>query len=222
MNKIIKKIIKNLYALPTPVELGHSERNALPWDKNVGNPDGSYSWEDYHKETRDKFPIRYFINKVLFFKISCWYKWYVEDSIYWFKSFLIQRDHIMDLRSNVECIEYGKYKWGYTDPEHVLFLAVYKSFQKYVDEININHGSIEERIKIFENQNDSFMPANDQAWIKHYKEVREIYNFFNIDLPAQINNVTDNKNYYENAEKLQEVITENLIKIIKMRRMMWT
>lgn len=149
-----------------------------------------------------------------------WEDWkaYIEEFNYWIKSFLIKKDHLLDLRGAPFLNECGEYKWGYIDPDYILERAIISVFEKYVKEIDDVDGGIEARIKFQESD------GIYDEWLNHFYEVREIDKFIKEEYPKLINKVksssyTESNNY---KQELDEKINDILIRIVKIRKMMWT
>lgn len=89
---------------------------------------------------------------------------------------------------------------------------------KVVKEIDDVDGGIEAKIKFLESD------GIYNEWLNHFYEVREIDKFIKEEYPKLINKVksssyTESNNY---EQELDEKINDILIRIVKIRKMMWT
>jgi len=129
--------IKKLFALPTPSQLGKSPRDTLPLkqpNKKISSIEKNvFSWEDYDKEIKQKYPVKYFIHNValvfihrnIFFHIRNAYT-YISCHI-----FTNRRHHYLDLRQpkTESCDDY---KYGYLDSDTKMLFALFNILELFV------------------------------------------------------------------------------------------
>lgn len=145
---------QNKVVLPGPVDLGRSKTNALPSAEFLGGfpgfPEGTYTWEDWAKEVRGRYPIRWAIHQVLG-ELSIHYG-YLERAGYWLKSHTTQRRHLLDLAEVLQDVPVRYlyrhrlldlsqaerempegYRYGYIDPCRIIFLASFLALRMFVE-----------------------------------------------------------------------------------------
>lgn len=134
--------MKKFFRLPSPVELGLSERNALPlrrftpWEKGL-------CWEDFDDILKQKFPIRFFLlvtlTKFVKYKIYFRIARPISDAWYWLKCHTIpsKKYHLLDLRQ--PCVKgdvdnYDCYRYGWVDVPEKMLYAIFNLLKEYFDE----------------------------------------------------------------------------------------
>jgi len=225
---------------------------SLPWNFGYTDEEHEYDWDDWGKEMKKKYPIRYFIFHEFDIWVSVKYRIYVEDPIYWFKSMFIKKQHLLDLRKGEWSKGDMRYKFGYVDPHYVVEMAAYASFLNYLDELDANFGPkgwggeegvsglekcIKDKQEWLGNSECDGEKSAAQGWLDHYLKMKEIKIFFEEELPAmeeQSNKMYPPKNitraearkYYDDKEafdkNMKDKTTEMLCEIIKQRESMWT
>ena len=124
------KRLKKWTKLPSPVELGKSDSNALemrsfsPFSKN-------YCWEDYDAEMKDKYPFRFWLNTTL----PHWWSVYVymplEDVYYHLKDKLITRHYLLDLRQGYN--DFDMYQGGWCDVVEKMLYANFNLLKEFME-----------------------------------------------------------------------------------------
>lgn len=114
--------------LPSPKDLGHSH-NYLPSREFGEAAEGTYTWEDWDAEVKQRFPVRYFLSGV----VDWFRRWpRIENALYWLRTHTYNRYHILDLsRSEPENKE--GYRWGWLDRDRLLMLACFKVLRDFVE-----------------------------------------------------------------------------------------
>jgi hypothetical protein len=217
--------------LPSPKDLGHP--SALPMRNGPGNPNNEYSWEDYHEYIEKNYPIRNFI----FNEIPMWFtvkiSMPIKESIYWLKCQTYKKYHLLDLRQP------GKegYKYGWVDSDSQMLYALFNILVNFVEkEID---GTLDENIKFHKEMVDTEQESD--TWHAAYLEIKELYNYWKFDRPYQQKQMDDNlsewddnrignkpkaeilfKEYHDLESEFEEKETEMLIRLIKVRKWMWT
>jgi hypothetical protein len=163
--------------LPTPVELGKSKTNYLPFSALSNNKD--YSWEDYDKEVKEKYPVRYFLNKKLP-EILRSIKYPFLYTYRYVKYNCFCRYHILDLRQPED--ECDSYKWGYSDVRERMLYAVFNLIVFFVEKENDHlYGKIDYLQKsILSSKKDGLL---DEVFIlqeqaDYYRKVLTVYDWW--------------------------------------------
>jgi hypothetical protein len=221
---------------------------ALPMRFFEDEDDKRYCWEDFHKESKKKYPVRFFIFNTLDRKIQMMLMKYVENPLVWINSMYFKKYHIIDLRGSPIADYTGTYKGGYIDPSTVLEMSMFKSFQRYIQELEINDGFIEDQISKLEYsvQNytgtgpERFEYSRMQKDLEVLKRMQEIKHFIIVTLPEMQQEESDLfsndsrvketkqdvKKRYEKQKSLEAsrelMTTEILCDIVNLRKNMWT
>lgn len=224
------KFLKKLFLLPTPVELGKSEHNALPSEMFPNETDEKeYCWEDYDREMQEAHPVLWFLNRTIprFLRRYVWGTYApLVRAHYWLVSHTIRKYHLLDLRQSENSA--WNYRYGWLDSDRQILYANFAILKNYVE-------------KELENE----FPENDPdpGWAKHYKEIKALYNYWMVDRPAWENKLAqmshvasivrnDQRNFKKGdrlyqelrneQDKFDEFETKALIRLIKTRKGMWT
>jgi len=233
--KNIREWYRVTIKVPSPKDLGHSSYNALQSRRfqSFLSPD-AYTWEDWEKEVKIRYPFRYFISETI---PDCWH-WFkikfispIDRVIYFIKAHTLKSHifHIVDLRKN-KSPSY-KYKWGYLDTCEQILLANFVILQRFVEE-----GSPHNLL-------DTYTLAQiDAEGMRHqhdaYVETMELYNWWitgrkeEHDIVDALFDVTRDKTdekVYRAASAIwlqadqasSAKDDEMLIRLIKIRRGLW-
>lgn len=124
--------LKNLFTPPGPKDLGWSKNDALAL-RSLTPFTEEKTWEDWHTHVQKEYPIRYVLSEV----VARWFSFQwarLEHMWYWLKCHLLPsyRFHKLDLRG-VDPTE-PKYTHGYISPPEVLWLSAWASLCLYVNE----------------------------------------------------------------------------------------
>lgn len=209
------------------------EPSALP-SRMFGDPnDTSYSWENWQEETKDKHPIWWFLLDTIPFFISTKITMRLEHLWYWIRTHTYNRYHILDLRQKENKGGEAYYRWGYLDPCTALVLANFKVLERYIAEkpFDLRTEYSEEEI-----DEQGLRPQQD-----HYDEAMAIYEYWNkgrvehwnkLKLQSQVLHRFRKSNYKKylilldeynkNVEKFDQEEEEYLIRLIKIRKGLWT
>lgn len=233
---MIKKIkefyLKNI-RLPSPSDLGVGRGNALPM-RMITPFCKDYTWEDFDEEIKIRFPIRYFIWKVipnLFKKRLYPLKRRIGDSFYWLKCHLFKnyKYHLIDIRQPKESSY--PYRYGYIDACDKILLANFSILKDFVE----NGGVVNllDTYSIEEIKNQGLMTQHE-----HYLETMELYRWWTSGRKEMLEkqdslydiskNEKDEKQYrikfrewMEFEEEFNKVEDEMLIRLMKIRRGLW-
>jgi hypothetical protein len=133
-------------------------------------PEGIYTWEDWNKEVKEKYPIRYFINETLSNKIS-YFSRKIGNTVYYIKCHLIPRYrfHIINL-SKID----PEYKYGYMDPCTIMLYSSFYALGLYIKECeNIGYNP-----NSWDLPEDEIQKASVESQIATYNEAKELYNWW--------------------------------------------
>src|SRR5271170_3121827 len=95
--------LRKLCKLPSPVDLGWSQSNALEDEMFSDEPTGK-TWQDWNKTVKEMRPVRYWISETFgdFVRYKIWLPIVqpIENARYWLVSHLVpsRRFHMLDLR----------------------------------------------------------------------------------------------------------------------------
>lgn len=86
-----------------------------------------YSWEDWRKDSKEAYPVRYFLTETLpdFFYRSIGRNF--NQAVYWLRTHTYNRYHFLDLRNPF-------YKWGWVDCDSQILYACFNILKSYVEE----------------------------------------------------------------------------------------
>jgi len=224
-------LIARMLHIPTPMELGKSESNALPSRFFPNDDKDEYTWEDYDMEMRVKYPIRWFLTRT----IPTWWRRYVwgtyaplERFRYWVVSNTIHRYHMLDLRQP------GGYRYGWLDSDSQILYANFNILENfYKNELGslCTEFSEEEAKEEYAKQQLEFI-----------EDVKKLHHYWTVDRPAfqklieaaasdacvarKAKNFAKSEEMYKTLEKSQQnfddLETTMLMKLINIRKQMWT
>jgi hypothetical protein len=169
---------------------------------NIEKPK-SATWEDWKAwrvYAKNKYPVKYFLSETLprYFRVKKMV--YIERPIYWFKSFIVRKDHKLDLRCEImysEFGEIGKYKWGFVRPSEKILAATFVVLDNFVKSFEKN-GSFEDYISAFNIESEY-----DRIYLEKLKKILEIHKFFK----EEYKNLNDYNSYNKIInEKLSELM----------------
>lgn len=215
--------------LPSPIKLGMSDSNALG-SKHFGNQPGQVTWEDWEEKVKGMMPVRFFLVEELWPWIRQQWRKYVTDPWYWFASHVIpsRRYHMLDLRQPKP-----GYRYGWCDSDSQITYALFNILNNFVkNEMSDNYCPSEEEVEA----NPGLLLQRNQ-WL----EVKAIHYWWNVDRLRQQKahdellhawseeRKADGPNLQQlwddmkKAEKaLDEKEEEMIIRLIKIRRSLWT
>jgi len=240
------KLLKKLFHLPTPVELGRSESNSLPMEffSDLENGD-NYTWEDYDKEIKAAYPIKFFLVKTL----PMWWRVKIAMNIshwwYWFVSHTYRRYHSLDLRQPYTDTE-DDYDWGWLDEDRQMLFAMWNVFVSYIETSNkskFNYGiddisRFEEEIK----ESPEIERGALEQQLNFLKEAKSLYEYWTINRKVNLKKkdalLKDWHDHHkedkrtgddsrwrvmrEFESKFDEEEEQMLIRLIKIRTGLWT
>ena len=226
--------LRKLFHIPTPVELGKSEYDALPSDFFPNDVEDEYTWEDYDREMSAQYPVKWFLTRTIpiFWRRYIWGRYApLERARYWLVSHLVpsRRYHMLDLRQP----DPELYQYGWIDAPQQILYANFAILKNYVE------GELEGKFPI----EDETEWEGAADWNEHYREIENLYNYWTVKRPAWQKKLDDmshvasvvrnRQRNFEEGEKLYEQLrieqdkfdeyeTQALIRLIKTRKGMWT
>ena len=119
--------MKNPFEIP-------NKPSALAMRDFEGPDSKEYCWEDWGKEAKEKYPIRYFLSETL----PLWFYINISDKIshafYWLRSNTYKRRHFLDLRQP-KTGTLDDYNWGYIESSSRILYACFNSLILHVEEL---------------------------------------------------------------------------------------
>lgn len=138
------KFLKSFLYFPPPKEFGADSNTALPIDE-LRQSDDQFTWQDYYRELKKNFPIKFFMLKTLpdYIKYNIYYAALrpIKDAIYYLKCHLIpsKRYHLLSLvqpKTNTN----DDYTYGWIDADNQILLANMNIVVSFVeDEIGLDN-----------------------------------------------------------------------------------
>jgi hypothetical protein len=222
------RILKKLWKLPTPKELGWSDSNALPSRDFSPNAIGK-TWEDWDEKVKTDYPVRYFLVEQLHPWLLRKYHRLVKDPIYYLKCHLFPKHkyHLIDIR------EPNGYRFGWIDADHKMILALFTILNDFVkNEMSQKYCPSEEEV-----HTDPHLLKQRNA----YLEIKVIHYWWNIERlrqekahddllsawsGAKHSQATTVHQLWDDLQKIQEANeakTEEMIeRLLKIRHHLWT
>jgi hypothetical protein len=124
--------LRKLFKLPSPVDLGWSEYNALEDEEFSDEPKGK-TWQDWHRTVKQMHPVKYWIAETFgdWLRYSVWLpiKRPFEKAHYWLVSHIVpsRRYHMLDLRQP------GGYQYGWQDVPEKMLYAMFNLLGEYLN-----------------------------------------------------------------------------------------
>lgn len=118
-----------------------------------------YSWEDWNRDAKAEFPIRYFLTETLptvWLHCTAFVTRPIKDFVYWLKSHTTSRFHMLDIRN-------PEYDWGWVDRSEVVLYAPFAALTEFME--------LEEPWKTINWQSDD---AHSEAWF----EINALYEWW--------------------------------------------
>lgn len=191
-----------------------------------------YCWEDYYADLKKAYPIRYFFAETLadFLRFKVWAPIVkpFKDFKYWFVSHVVpsRRYHMLDLRQP------NGYRYGWQDTDRRMLYANFNLLNEFVKH----------------EMEDFYCPTPDECSDEGsriqrntYFEIHEIHNWWNVERQKELNAIDKLTNDWWKAkkaidpraselfdelqslkQKYDEKEEEMLIRLIKVRKSLWT
>lgn len=142
-----------------------------------------------------------------------------KTPFYWLRTHIIDRYHMIDIRNK----DYG-YAWGWIDSDSMLLLASFKILKDFVE--------LEQPFLEHMEPNPFCSKEYCDSHNNFVDEINDLYLWWTATRRAEWKNVeklwdesrdvATRENAYDIEEKLHEKDTEQLIRLMKIRRSMWT
>lgn len=223
-----------IFKLPSPKELGWSEYNALPMDGLKSPGDDTPTWEDWEKEMRKRYPVRYFFAETL----PHWYrvniKGPIKDKLYWVKCHVMpsHRYHFLDLRQPKNADGIG-YKYGWIDSDTQMVYALFNILNNFVKhELPNFYCPSEEDVQADPNllyQRTVFLEAKAIHYWWNVERLRQNKNYNELLhnwSEARKANTANAQQLWIDLHKAEEAMDakedEMIARLLKIRRSLWT
>lgn len=235
-----RRLLNRLLPLPSPMELGRSEYNALPSnifdDITDEDPEPDrYTWEDWEAEMRRDHPVAWFLRREVpkpFRTAFRRVKRPIDDAIYWVQCHTLPsyRFHILDLRNPG-----GGEKWsyGWRDRTNILLWANFKILTDFVE--------LEQPFDIVTYAATLTPEKIEQEGIARqveiHREMMDLYHWWKTGREAalkQLDTFPDNSDpdkaarrkardaWHELRRKLDADDQTNLLRLVAIREYLWT
>ncbi len=191
----INWLLRKLFKLP--VEMPH----ALPME-GWGNTEGEYTWEDWHKEMKTKYPIRHYLSQELPIKVIVLIRRLITEPYYWLRTHTVHRYHMLNLKS-----PNNGYAWGYCDPVNRLMYAMFAVLVDFVEK--------EDPLGTIDWDDDK-----DSAHARD--EFMELYNWWKSGRKTEHDALYATEFTWQEMEALDARDDEQMARLVKIRGYLWT
>ena len=235
--------LRKLFKLPSPVELGWSEYNALEDEDFSPEPHGK-TWQDWHKHVKQLHPVKYWIAETFgdFVRYKIWLRITrpFKDAHYWFVSHFIpsRRYHMLDLRQPCgkgEVKNFDCYQYGWRDVPEKMLYAMFNLLGEYLNKEtphDLTQWYTREQIEADEGMKKQQADIEEaraiyQWWTVGRKEEAEIHAKLLHDWAearrAKAPNAEHLWELLQNCKDEEERKTDEMIaRLMKIRRTLWT
>lgn len=235
--------LRRFLKLPSPVDLGWSEYNALEDADWSDEPQGK-TWQDWHKTVKKMHPVKYFIAETAadWFRHKIWWpiKHPLSDAKYWFVSHFIpsRRYHMLDLRQPRKAgdvVNHDCYRYGWRDVPEKMLYAMFNLLGEYLNKEkphDLTQWHTREEIEAdagMKRQQDDIEEARAiyHWWaVEQHQEHARITETRHLWWEAKKNKLPNKEEYWNLLKKLeedQETKTDEMIaRLMKIRRSLWT
>lgn len=237
-DSLLERLMERLFGIPKPY--------ALPM-KGFSDP-GEFTWEDWHAKAKAEHPVRYFLSETF---PLWWYRTFIRpisNLKYWIRCHTYNRYHILDLRQPKTNTN-DDYRWGWIDDDTRLVFACFSVLVKHVDIRNKSDSetmSIEKEIKFLQADIKKTTSQDTieglQRQINCLTEMKALYHYWTVARKEQLreqerllqdwakHRAQDKKNNDKTRwhamnkaeEDFYEIEEEMLIRLMKIRRGLWT
>lgn len=205
---------------------------------------GEYTWEQWERDSKLKYPVRYWLTETLPFWVSTRILRSIKDFSYWLTSHLIpsRKYHLLDLRQPKSLPEEYQYRYGWIDSDSQMLYACFNILCNYVEnelgeDSPVKHEFTEEEL------NDPQDGELNRNFKSEYDEIKTIYHWWKVDRLVEKKRCSealttwyDAHSEARHSEKEQQLYNElhtldagyatkeeeMLIRLIKIRGRMWT
>lgn len=229
-----------IFKFPNPKELGMSDhRNAMAmdFDGRLWDDNGDKTWSYYYNYLKKTYPVKFFFASTLpEFIRDTWLKligWKLRDFKWWFESFIIRRDHMLDLRQpkSNKFGDVDHYRHGYIDIDTKMVYAMFNLLTNFV---------LNERMYMPSAEDIAKEPIL-QTQLDKYNEIYAIYNWWNKDRKLEYKEANDaltawsvakrikssyTKQLWDNLQALnkrnEDKLEEMLVRVLNIRKYLWS
>lgn len=231
---MLRKDWWKIFRLPSPIDLGWSDINALPMDRFKSAGDDTPTWEDWEVEMRKNYPVRFFFAETF----PHWYRRHIKspikDAWYWVKCHTLpsHRYHFLDLRQPKSEASPG-YKFGWIDSDTQMLYAAFNILNNFVKhELPNFYCPSEEEV-----QADASLLRQRTV----YLEAKAIHYWWNVERLRQLKLHLELLHKWGDAQKAGDANTQQLwddlhkleaametkedemfARLLKIRRSLWT
>lgn len=203
--RFFKRIMKKMFGVPSPKELGKSDSNALPMQDFLTDEqeeEGAYTWTDWQEEMQAKYPIRYFLSEDVPHWFAVKITMRIEHWWRWFKHNTYKKYHLLDLRQpHTDTAD--DYRYGWCDQKQQVLYAPFNALVSYCKEAEEGEyfysvsDNIENNKKSIENIEKEILAIIDGDFSdpeeliqtrKHYEkelhvfsEIQALYDYWTVD-----------------------------------------
>ncbi len=175
-----------------------------------------YTWEDWDRDNKEEFPIRYFLSETLPDYWRAWIARPIGAAVYWVASHTTERRHILDLRN-------PGYKYGWVDADAAILYANFNLLKKFMEEEKpwerINWQVTDHHSEAWSEINELYSWWTKSRWEQHQK-LEALYEASYDKIQAEKDVLFSEANALE--AELVERDTQNLIRLINVRGYLWT
>lgn len=232
--------LRKFFKLPGPSHF-NSEASDYALQSRKFSPEAVdvYCWEDYYADLKKAYPVKYFFAETLpdFIRYRLWFpiKRPISDLKYWIVSHLVpsRRYHMLDLRQP------NGYRYGWRDTDQRMLYANFNLLNEFVahEMDNFYCPTLEEC------EDKDFGPSNKMQRDVYF-EILDLHKWWNVDrlndekrseelvhlwherrYKQKINDEETKKLFDEHLAFDQSSLdkeTEMLIRLIKIRKSLWT
>ena len=174
-------------------------------------------------------PIRFFFKEGLPMWLRLQKMSYIERPIYWFKSFVLRKDHLLDLRNGPcygEFGDWGGYKWGFLSGKDTLEVSCFKALERHINWIGGLEG-LDKHIDMLRDVCTRSPNPHDIQHLNNAREIKTIYIFFASELPS-LHEQRDMMNLETHSiedinsfdQMIEDGITAKLTTLIRLRKVL--
>lgn len=236
-------MLKKLFKLPSPVDLGWSKYNALEDEEFSDNPQGK-TWQDWHRTVKAMHPVKYWFSETLVnfvrHKIYWPIKHPVSDAHYWLVSHIIpgRRYHMLDLRQTHhhdtnhpdKC-----YHHGWIDVPDKMLFALFNLLGEYLNKEkphDLTQWYSRDKIESDEGMKTQQASLDEARAIHHWwiserdNQIDERNHLQHLWYEAKKDKDPQREIYWTKLKeldaKLEDKDDEMVVRLMKIRRTLWT
>ena len=143
--------------------------------------------------------------------------------LYWLRCHTFTKYHIIDIRGQDD------YKWGWIDRDHAMYLACFKLLTEFVEleDPTVGQRSMEDyRGDLTQQEFDDFYKPTVAPQLEREVEVRALYDWWKTTRKQEWDACYASSNlketWWEEFTRLEEKDEEMLMRLMKVRRTLWT